>query len=84
MRQVVDILFKLDADRATVMLQELINDTESWNKIHALELMNTIEDERIPVLLTQLLEDPDDLVREAAEQELRRRDTNGMLQFTPN
>ncbi|MGE5314500.1 MAG: HEAT repeat domain-containing protein [Acidobacteriota bacterium] len=72
-RFVLDNLFKVDGDRAMDRLQEMAADTEPWNKMHAIELVETIEDPRIPGLLSALAADDDELVREMAVAQLQRR-----------
>jgi HEAT repeat protein len=72
-RFVLDNLFKVDGGRAMDHLQEMANDTEPWNKMHAIELVETIEDPRIPGLLAGLANDEDELVREMAVAQLQRR-----------
>jgi HEAT repeat protein len=76
-RFVLDNLFKVDGDRAMDHLQEMANDTEPWNKMHAIELVETIEDPRIPGLLTMLANDEDELVRDMAIAQLQRRQNTG-------
>jgi HEAT repeat protein len=76
-RFVLDNLFKVDGNRAMDHLQEMANDTEPWNKMHAIELVETIEDPRIPGLLATLANDEDELVRDMAIAQLQRRQSNG-------
>ncbi len=78
-RFVLDNLFKVDGDRAMDHLQEMANDTEPWNKMHAIELVETIDDPRIPGLLAMLAGDEDELVRDMAVAQLQRRQGAGVM-----
>ncbi len=79
-RFVLDNLFKVDGDRAMDHLQEMANDTEPWNKMHAVDLVETIDDPRIPTLLAMLANDEDELVRDMAVAQLQRRQNAGSSQ----
>jgi HEAT repeat protein len=63
---IVDVLFRLDGDRAVEFLDAIMNDPDPWLRIHVIEVIAAIADARAPEFITRFLQDDDEMVREVA------------------
>jgi HEAT repeat protein len=63
---IVDVLFRLDGDRAVEVLDEIMNDPDPWLRMHVIEIIAAIADRRAPDFIARFLQDDDEMVRELA------------------
>ena len=70
---IVDVLFRLDGDRAVSFLDTIMNDPDPWLRIHVIELIAAIADPRAPDFIARFLDDDDAMVRDVAAETLRSR-----------
>ncbi|MBI1807134.1 MAG: HEAT repeat domain-containing protein [Ignavibacteria bacterium] len=68
---IIDTLFHLDGDRAVEFLEKVMNDLDSWLRIHIIELLATIADRRAIDFISRYLEDDDEMVRKVAATTLK-------------
>ena len=70
---IVDTLFRLDGDQAIRVLDVIRNDPDPWLRIRVIELLNPMEDRRIPEFISRFLQDDDEMVRDVAASTLESR-----------
>jgi HEAT repeat protein len=63
---IIDLLFRLDGDRAVEFLDPVLNHPDPWLRIHVAEVIAAISDSRAPEFLVRFLQDDDPIVRETA------------------
>ena len=63
---ILDVLFRLDGDRAVEFVGDVMNDPDRWVRIHVIELLAAIDDRRAPDFIARFLNDDDEMVREVA------------------
>ena len=64
---VMEILFTIRLDMALVFLEKMVNDSNLWNRIHLIELLERFCPENLSTTLAPLLNDPEEMVRERAQ-----------------
>lgn len=70
---IVDVLFRLDGDRAVEFLDAIMNDPDPWLRIHVIDVIAAIADPRAPEFITRFLRDDNEMVREMALSTLQRK-----------
>jgi HEAT repeat protein len=64
---IVETLFVLDGDRALAVLDTLMNDPDPWLRMRVIELLGTLDDERLPEFVARYITDEDEMVRQTVE-----------------
>jgi HEAT repeat protein len=70
---IVDIIFRLDGDRAIEFLDEIRKDPDPWIRLNIIELVADVADRRAPQFISQFLEDEETMVQELAASILQTR-----------
>jgi HEAT repeat protein len=63
---IIDLLFKLDGDRAIEILKSITEDPDPWLRMQVLELLASVSDRRAADFLAQFVNDDDETVRQLA------------------
>ena len=69
----IELLFYLDAETALLFSDTMLEDTNSWNRLKLLEIIQYGDDPRIIDLIKELAKDKDEVVRENAQNILNER-----------
>jgi len=69
----MELLFFLDAETAFVFSDTMLEDSNSWNRMKLLEIVQNGDDERIIEIIKNLAKDKDDIVKENAQNILNER-----------
>jgi len=70
---ILDTLFRLDGDKAVMILDVIRNDPDPWLRMRVIELLSPLDDRRISGFIARFLQDEDDMVREVAASMLESR-----------
>ena len=73
----VELLFFLSPETALMFLDTMVEDDSMWNKLRLMEIIRESSDERIIAAIQKLADDPEEMVRETAEEILN---VHGLLQ----
>jgi HEAT repeat protein len=69
-RNIIELLFFTDAEVALMFLDTMIQDSDIWNRMRILEIIEGCEDQRCIDAVKILANDPDEMVAERAQQML--------------
>ena len=67
----MESLFRLDGDRAVEIMGQIITEPDPWLRVQIIELLSAVRDERALDVVSRLLDDENELVREAAVSALQ-------------
>ncbi|GBD91538.1 hypothetical protein BMS3Abin04_02270 [bacterium BMS3Abin04] len=73
----VELLFFLSPETALMFLDTMVEDDSLWNKLRLMEIIRESSDKRIITTIQKLADDPEEMVKETAEQILN---VYGLLQ----
>ncbi len=69
----MELLFFFDAETAFVFSDTMLEDSNSWNRMKLLEIVQNGDDERIIEIIKTLSKDKDEIVKENAQNILNER-----------
>ncbi|MFH0990126.1 MAG: HEAT repeat domain-containing protein [bacterium] len=70
---ILDTLFRLNGDQAVERMNQIVSDPDPWIRVHVIELLSDVKDQRAAIFIAQFLNDDDEMVREAAISNLQAR-----------
>lgn len=75
-RASMEILFILDAESALLFVDSMCNDENIWNRLRLVEILETLNLPDVNIALLKLAGDPDEMVRERANEIINQRNIN--------
>ena len=63
----MELLFKSDIDTALMFLDTMLNDDNMWNRLYLLEVLESINEEKVIPGISKLAEDPEEMISERAK-----------------
>ncbi len=66
-QSIVEALFVLNGDKTLAMLDTLMNDPDPWLRMRVIELLGTLDDDRLPEFVASYITDEDEMVRQTVE-----------------
>jgi HEAT repeat protein len=76
-----ELLFEIDEETAYLFLDVIVYDDNIWNRLKLLELIENNEREETVEALNKLANDPDEIVRERAEEILEQRSNPNIIKM---
>ncbi|MBI5474630.1 MAG: HEAT repeat domain-containing protein [Ignavibacteriae bacterium] len=79
LRQVIlEALFVLNGPRTVDLLTTLMRDPDPWVRMRTIELLSSVDDQRVPVFVATYILDEDELVRSTVEWVMESRGTESL------